>query len=74
MNPQIGKYLIGVGLLLLFVGLIIFFFGEKLSWMGKLPGDLVINKPNFKVYFPVATMILISLGINLILWLIRRFF
>jgi hypothetical protein len=74
MNPQIGKYLIGFGLLLLFVGLIIFFFGEKLSWMGKLPGDIIINKPNLKIYFPVATMILLSLGINLIIWLIRKFF
>jgi hypothetical protein len=56
------------------VGLIIFFFGEKLSWMGKLPGDIIINKPNLKIYFPVATMILLSLGINLIIWLIRKFF
>ncbi|MFC3810132.1 DUF2905 domain-containing protein [Lacihabitans lacunae] len=74
MNPQIGKYLIGFGLLILIVGLIIFFFGEKLSWMGKLPGDIIINKPNLKIYFPVATMILLSLGINLIIWLIRKFF
>jgi hypothetical protein len=74
MTPQIGKYLIGFGLLILIVGLIIFFFGEKLSWMGKLPGDIIINKPNLKIYFPVATMILLSLGINLIIWLIRKFF
>ena len=66
MNPQIGKYLIGFGLLLV--------FGEKLSWMGKLPGDIIINKPNLKIYFPVATMILLSLGINVIIWLIRKFF
>jgi hypothetical protein len=46
-------------------------------WLGKLPlghlpGDIVINKPNLKVYFPITTMILVSILISILLWLFRR--
>lgn len=40
----------------------------------RLPGDIVIDKPNFKFYFPITSMILLSILLSLILWLFRKFF
>ena len=40
--------------------------------IGRLPGDIYINKPNFKLYFPITTMILLSALISFILWLFRN--
>ncbi len=40
--------------------------------LGRLPGDIVIDRPNLKVYIPITTMIVISLTISLILWLLRK--
>ncbi len=71
---QIARYLIIAGILLLIVGLVFYFFGNKFSWLGRLPGDIKIEKENFRFYFPVTTMIIISVLISLILYLIRKFF
>lgn len=71
---QLGKYLIISGLILLFIGIIYYFWGEKLHWIGRLPGDIKIEKPGFKLYFPLATMLLASLFLNGILWLIKKYF
>ena len=40
--------------------------------LGRLPGDIVIDRPSFRFYFPLTTMILASLVLSLILWLFRR--
>jgi hypothetical protein len=40
----------------------------------RLPGDIVIEKPNFKFYFPITSMILLSILLSLIMWVIRKFF
>jgi len=56
------------------VGLIVYFAGNKLSWLGHLPGDIRIEKENVRIYFPVTTMILISVVLSLILYLIRKLF
>ncbi len=66
-----GKILIIAGAVLVIAGLIIQ-FAPKLPFPGKLPGDIVIDKGNFKMYFPIATSILISLVISLILFLINK--
>ncbi|MCP9767683.1 DUF2905 domain-containing protein [Lacihabitans sp. LS3-19] len=71
---QIGKYLIISGLILLLIGIIYYFWGEKLDWIGRLPGDIKIEKPGFKLYFPLTTMLLASLILNGILWLIKKYF
>lgn len=39
---------------------------------GRLPGDILINKPNIKIFFPVTSMLLISLILSLIMWFFRR--
>jgi hypothetical protein len=64
------KWLILTGLIFVAVGLLWPILG-KLPF-GRLPGDLVISRPGFKVFFPVTTMILLSLVISLILWIIRK--
>ncbi|KPM46954.1 DUF2905 domain-containing protein [Jiulongibacter sediminis] len=74
MNQNLGKYLIIGGLILIVVGSLVYFLCDKLNWLGKLPGDIRYENGNTKIYFPVATMILLSLLLNLVLYLIKRFF
>ncbi|MFW6328161.1 MAG: DUF2905 domain-containing protein [Bacteroidota bacterium] len=71
---QLPKILIGLGILLLLSGIMLMFFKDKLTWLGKLPGDIRIERDNFKFYFPITTMLLISVAISLLVHLIRRFF
>jgi hypothetical protein len=62
-----GKILIVAGILILLVGVIVYFFHNKLGWIGNLPGDIRIERENVKIYFPLATMILVSVLITLVL-------
>ncbi|HEX2970655.1 MAG TPA: DUF2905 domain-containing protein [Bacteroidales bacterium] len=71
---QVGKILIITGIIILIAGIIFYFAGDKLNWIGRLPGDIRIERENTKFYFPVTTMILLSLLLSLIMWIIRRFF
>ncbi|HEY5772121.1 MAG TPA: DUF2905 domain-containing protein [Chitinophagaceae bacterium] len=74
MNSETGKWIIGIGAIIILVGIIIYFFHDKLNWIGRLPGDIRIEKENFRFYFPIVTMILFSLLGTLIIWFIRKFF
>jgi hypothetical protein len=67
----LGKALIVVGLIITALGIIITFAG-KVPWLGRLPGDIYIKKENFTFFFPLATSILLSVIISLILWLLRK--
>jgi predicted phosphohydrolase len=69
--PDMGKWLIVIGLLIAAVG-VIFTCAGKLPWLGKLPGDIYIKRGNFSFYFPLATCILVSAIISFILWLLRK--
>lgn len=64
------KILIVAGLVLLVTGLLWPWLG-KLP-LGRLPGDIVVDRENFRFYFPITTMILLSVALSLILWLFRR--
>ncbi len=64
------KILITTGAIILLIGLLWPWIG-KLPF-GQLPGDIVINRPNFKFYFPITTMIIVSLVVSLILRLFRK--
>ena len=73
MQP-IGKIIILAGLVIAFLGFIIWLLGDKLNWFGHLPGDIRVERPNFKFYAPIVSMLLLSIFISLLLWVIRRFF
>ena len=73
MSSETGKWIILIGIVLIGVGLLIYFFNDKLHWLGNLPGDIKIEKGNFRFYFPITTMIIISLVINIIIRLFRWF-
>lgn len=69
----VGKILILVGCIVIFIGIILWFFGSKLGWFGNLPGDIKVEKENFRFYFPITTMIIVSAFLSIVIWLIRKF-
>ncbi|WP_124727126.1 DUF2905 domain-containing protein [Staphylospora marina] len=71
MNP-VAKTLIVIGGVLVLLGLL-WQVGGKWLPLGRLPGDIVIEKENMKFYFPIVTCIVISLLLSLISWLFRLF-
>jgi uncharacterized protein HemY len=66
-----GKALIFLGLLIVIVG-VFFSLGGKIPWLGRLPGDLMIEREGYTYYFPLTTCILISVIISLVLYFFRR--
>ena len=66
-----GKLLIAIGLALAAVGLLWTCAG-KIPFLGKLPGDIRIERHSFSIYFPLGTCLLVSLLLSLLLWLFRR--
>lgn len=68
---HIGRFLIITGIIIAAVGGL-FLLSGKIPWLGKLPGDIVIQRKNFTFYFPLATSILLSIIITFILWLLGR--
>lgn len=73
MNSDTGKYVIIAGVLIVLVGILIYFFHDKLNWLGKLPGDIRIERENFRFYFPITTMILVSILISVLVRIFRKF-
>lgn len=70
---QTAKLIIITGIILLIIGLIIYFSGNKFHWLGRLPGDIRVEKENFKLYFPITTMLLISIILSLIIKFFKLF-
>ncbi|HLO09738.1 MAG TPA: DUF2905 domain-containing protein [Desulfobacteria bacterium] len=67
----LGKGLILIGLLITAVG-VLFLFSEKIGWIGRLPGDITIRRENFTVHIPLATCLIISVLLSLLIWLFRK--
>jgi hypothetical protein len=67
---DLARFLMVAGIILLVTGALLALFG-KLG-IGRLPGDFVIRRGNFTLYFPLATSILLSIAISLLFWLFRR--
>ena len=65
-----GKIIIIIGLVIVLAGVILQFAPQLLSWFGKLPGDIKYEKGNTKFFFPITTMIIVSIVLSLLL----RFF
>jgi hypothetical protein len=74
MNQYTGKLIILCGLAILLIGVVVYFFSDKMQWFGRLPGDIRIEKNNCRLFFPLSTMIALSVLLNLLIWLIRKFF
>jgi hypothetical protein len=70
----LGKLIVGIGLFLVVVGLVVWFAGDKLTWFGQLPGDIKVERPGFRLYAPIASMIILSIVLSIIISLISRFF
>ncbi len=68
---DLGKLLIGVGFLLVVFGAVLMLAG-RLPWLGRLPGDISIQRGQWTFYFPLATSIIVSLLLTLVFWLINR--
>jgi uncharacterized protein HemY len=64
------KLLILLGIILIAVG-VAWLIGERLG-LGRLPGDILIERGNFKLYIPIMTSIVVSVVLTAILWLINR--
>jgi hypothetical protein len=69
---MLAKVLIGIGLTILVIGLVVHFFPGAFKWFGRLPGDIHIERENTKVFFPITSMIVISLLLTLIVNLFFR--
>ncbi len=72
MQGSITNWIIGAGIALIIIGLIA--KTGALSWFGQLPGDIRIEREGFQFYFPLMSMILISVGLSALGAVIRRFF
>lgn len=69
---DLGKWLVVVGVALVIVGLVA--QTGALSWFGRLPGDIRVERPNGSFYFPITSMVIVSIVLSVILNLVRRFF
>jgi len=67
----LGKMLILLGVFIILIGLLLL-VGEKIPWVGRLPGDIIIRRKNFTFYFPIVTSILISIILTLLFMLFRK--
>ena len=70
MFQEVGKLLVAIGLIILFSGII--FYGAGKLGLGRLPGDILLKDGNFTLYVPLATSLLLSLLLSVIIYLIRR--
>lgn len=70
--PHPGSVLVIVGALIAVVGLV-WLLAPSIPWLGRLPGHIVVERDNFRFYFPLATCILLSLLLSGVLWLVSYF-
>lgn len=70
---QLGRLLLGAGLLLAAVGGLLL-LADRFPWLrlGRLPGDVAIEREGFRLYAPIATSLLVSAVVSLVLWLLSR--
>ena len=68
---DLGKTLVTLGVLLVLAGIVMLVAGKS-PWLGRLPGDLVIRRGNFTLFFPLATCLVVSLVLSLLLHWLRR--
>ncbi len=69
---DIGRLLIGMGVVLIVIGAVLAFAG-RVPWLGRLPGDILIERENVRIFIPIGTMLLLSLVLTVIANLVARF-
>jgi DUF2905 family protein len=68
---DLGKGLIGLGVLIALLGLVLLVAG-RLPWIGRLPGDIYMRRGAWTFYFPLATSLIVSALLTLVFWLLNR--
>lgn len=71
-SKGIGVVIVGIGLLVVLIGVLTYL--GALSWFGRLPGDIRVERESVHIYVPITSMLLLSVALSLLLYLIRRFF
>lgn len=66
-----GKILVIIGIILIIVG-VIMMYSDKMGFLGRLPGDITIEKKNFSFHFPLMTSILLSILLSFIIYIIQK--
>ena len=74
MNEEIGKIIILAGVLLIVIGGMYYYYDNIFSWFGRLPGDIKIEKENFKFYAPITSMLLISIALSMLIRIFKGLF
>ena len=71
---DLGKILIVFGVVLVVAGAVLVLAGKSgwTPWLGRLPGDIVVRRDNFTFYFPLATSLVLSVALSLLLYWLRR--
>jgi membrane protein implicated in regulation of membrane protease activity len=69
--PELGRTLMLVGGLLLLIGLL-FSLGGRIPWLGRLPGDILVERKNFSFYFPLMTSVVVSVVLTILMMLFRK--
>ena len=73
MTSNTGKYIIIFGFIVVLIGIVIYFFGNRLGFLGRLPGDIRIEGERGGFYFPIVTCIVLSIVISLIIRIVQWF-
>ena len=68
---DIGKTLVIIGLVVAVAGVVLMLVG-RVPWLGRLPGDIYVQRGNWSFYFPIATSIVLSVLLTLLFWLFGR--
>jgi uncharacterized membrane protein YidH (DUF202 family) len=72
MARNVGPFIVMAGIVIVVVGILVWAGG--LSWFGRLPGDIRIERGNVRVYIPVVSMLLVSVAASVLLFIVRYFF
>ena len=75
MDPlrELGRTLLVLGGFVVLIGALLFFGGKLPFRLGRLPGDIIHRGEHTTIYFPIVTCLVLSIGLNLLLWLFSRF-
>lgn len=70
-GSDVGKALVALGLLIALAGVVLMLVG-RVPWLGRLPGDIHVERGSFSFYFPLATSLVLSVVLTLLLYIVGR--